>query len=212
MKKHGCAGGSQLSRTVGVGSQPWAAAASLLLLCACSGSTDVVGVLPNEVETGALEGASSDGAGLEGVSGISSGESAPAGEYLFVAGLRLEDWDRPALEWPFANITLREFFADGSRPGPYGPPPFVERQVIAAMGASAKVEHVRFVAPAPQVIERLRDVFVEAEVDFDGGMAVNVMRDRRSDEYRVVLGPCGFSAGHHGGPCAEIPADGSEHP
>jgi hypothetical protein len=185
MTKHGFASGSQLSRTANVGSPVWAVSACLLLLCACSGGTDVVGVLPGEeVETGALEGVSSQGPGSQGLSGVSNGVT--TGEYQYVVGMRVEDWDGPALDWPF-EFSLREFFADGNRPGPSGPPAAVERQVIDAMGPSARAEHLRFVAPAPKIIERLRDVFAEAEVELDGEMVVGVMRDRRSDEYRVAL-------------------------
>lgn len=219
MKKHGFASGSEPSRRGCAGSRVWALDAAVLTLCvswlsACSGSTDVVGVLPQDVETGALEGASESSEGIQGVSEVTGAEGTSS-EFSIVAGMPISDWeDRPALDWPF-NVSLREFFADGSRPGQFGPPPSVERQVIAVMGRQAKLEHVRVVAAGPEISERLRDVFAEADVELDGEMVARVMRDRRSDEYRVALGlpSCGgYSASHHGGPCAEAAADGVDHP
>ena len=183
----------------------WAVCAAALWLCACSGSTAGVGVLPvdTDEQSDALEGESADGA-LQGSEGL-------PGQIAFVAGVPV-DWSGPALPWPL-EVPLREFFSDGSWPGPFGPPPSVERRVIAAMGRSAR-DGVRVVAAAPETAERLREVFVAADVQLDGEMVPRVMRDRRSDEYRVALGSasCGYASGHHGGSCAQVPAGGFEHP
>lgn len=214
MKEQGFASGSTRSRKGYAGSREWVLGGLALCLCACSGSTDVVGVLPAEVDTGALEGAAAnEGSGLDGVSDVTGGEGFAPGEFLIVAGARVESWEGPALEWPF-SISLRDFFAEASWSGREGPPLRVERDVFAAMGKSVRPDNVRFVAPKPEVAERLRSVFGLAPADLDGGMVARVMRDWRSDEYRVALGPasCGDAPSHHGGPCAEEPADGFEHP
>lgn len=195
------------------GPRAWVLGGVALWLCACSGSTDVVGVLPTEVETGALEG---DGSGIDGLSeatGSEVSQGVASGEFLIVAGVPLADWDGPALDWPLA-VSLRDFFADSAWSGRAGPPPRVERDVFAAMGKNVRPDNIRFVAPRPEVAERLRTVFAQAEADLDGGMVARVMRDWRSDEYRVALGPasCGYAPSHHGGSCAEEAADGPEHP
>jgi hypothetical protein len=223
MKEQGFASGSIRSRKVCAGSREWVLGGLVLgglalCLCACSGSTDVVGVLPTDVET-ALEGAAAnegsgiDGSGIDGVSDVTGGEGFAPGEFLIVAGARVESWEGPVLDWPFP-VSLRDFFAEASWSGREGPPPRVERDVFAAMGKSVRPDNVRFVAPKPEVAERLRSVFGLAPADLDDGMVARVMRDRRSDEYRVALGPasCGDAPSHHGGPCAEEPADGFEHP
>jgi hypothetical protein len=205
---------------------PAAACAAVLLLGACSGSTDVVGVLPVDVESRALEGAG-QGEGLGGDGASTTGEGLAASELSIVAGMRV-DWEGRALEWPFA-VSLRDFFADESGADLFVPPPRLERRVMAVMGKPARPDDVRFVAPKPEVVERLRDVFAVADVDFDGEMVARVMRDWRSDEYRVALGSmpfafappesmapgaasCGNAPSHHGGPCAEEATDGLEHP
>lgn len=220
MTKHGFARGSEQgrSRCARAGALHAAALAlGVASLSACSGTTDVVGVLPVDdlpvdVETGALEGASDLNEGIQGVTGVTGAEGTP-GELSIVAGMRMDDWDdRAALEWPF-SIPLRDFFANGGRAGSFGPPPNMERQLIAVMGRQAKIERVRVVAAGPEVTERLRDVFAEAEVELDGEMVARVMRDWRSDEYRVALGPggCGYSSSHHGGSCAEATSSDLEH-
>ncbi|MEY4550785.1 MAG: hypothetical protein RL685_6980 [Pseudomonadota bacterium] len=224
MSEQGFASGSIRSRKGCAGSHGRALcgrafAGLALCLCACSGSTDVVGVLPTDVETGVLEGAAAgegsgiDGSGIDGVSNVAGGEGFAPGEFLIVAGARVEGWNGPVLEWPF-SVSLRDFFAEASWSGREGPPPRVERDFFAAMGRSVRPDNVRFVAPKPEVAERLRSVFGLAPADLDGGMVARVMRDRRSDEYRVALGPasCGDAPSHHGGPCAEELADGLEHP
>lgn len=207
----GFAGGSQQSRASGVVRRVWAqraaapslyAAALSLVLCGCSGSTDVVGMLAAESETEALEG-TSESDSLQGSSDVTRVQI--SGEFSIVAGMPVAGWEgRPALAWPF-DVSLEEFFANGSWPGPFGPPPRVGRQVMAVMGRTARLENVRVVAAAPEIAERLRDVFPKADVDLDGEMVARVMRDWRSDEYRVALGTasCGRAASHHGGPCAD---------
>lgn len=214
--------GSEQSRRGFAGLRRWVPGAaeftlwSGLALCvcglaACSGTTDVVGVLPADElpaddETSELE-------GIEGVSGVTAAEGAPDGLSI-VAGMRVVGWDeRAALDWPF-DVPLRDFFADGSQPRPFAPPLSMERQLMAVMGRQAKLEHVRVVAAGPEVTERLRDVFAAAAVELDGEMVARVMRDRRSDEYRVALGPasCGYSSSHHGGPCTRTTLDGLQHP
>jgi hypothetical protein len=221
MTKHGFARSSEQGRGAGSRTGALRAAVWTLSICplvACSGSTDVVGVLPAgespvDVGTGSLEGASEVNEGIQGVTGVTGAEGAP-GELSIVAGLRVDGWDeRDALDWPF-SIPLRDFFANGGRAGSFGPPPGMQRELIAVMGRQAKIEHVRVVAAGPEVAERLRDVFAEAEVELDGEMVARVMRDWRSDEYRVALGPasCGYSSSHHGGSCAEASSDESEHP
>ena len=79
MKEHGFTSGSGRSRRGLADPRGWALAGVALWLCACSGSTDVVGVLPTEVETGALEGAAQDdGSGIDGLSGATGSEVSQA--------------------------------------------------------------------------------------------------------------------------------------
>ena len=105
MTEHRFAGGSEQSRRGFAGSRRWvpgAAAFTLwsgLTLCvcglaACSGTTDVVGVLPADElpagdETSELEGA---GGSIDGVSGVIAAEGAPGGLSI-VAGMRVVGWD-----------------------------------------------------------------------------------------------------------------------
>jgi hypothetical protein len=204
----------------------WASRCILGCLCACSGTTDVVGVF--DESTGAPPSSNpsqqqnSDSNVTQAqdlsVSGASSNDSASdAEELLVVAGLPLRDYQGPTFEWPL-GIPLHAFFAESSWHS--GPPANVERSAFARMGDSLpggslperRRDDVRFVASTGPYAERLLDVFEEAGALFGSEPRSLVLRDDFGDEYLVVLGTtttdCIMADGmkptsHHSGPCAE---------
>lgn len=200
----------------------WASSCMLACLCACSGSTDVVGVFDdsagNQPSTPASSSSQSSGTNAAqaqdlSVSGASGNDSAgDAEELLVVAGLPLRDRDYqgPTFEWPL-GIPLHAFFAESSWPEHPGPPANVERNAFARMGGNLpdqRRDDVRFVvASEGPTAERLIDVFEAATAFFGTEPRSLVLRDDWGDEYLVVLGTtttdCMKAASHHTGPCAE---------
>lgn len=228
MKKPGSASGSAASRAIQRSTGMWASSCMLACLCACSGSTDVVGVFDESASNPASDQTrqqSSDTSATQGqnlsASGASSDDSTgdTAQELLVVAGLPLRDYQGPTFDWPL-GIPLHAFFAESSWSEHSGPPANVERNAFARMGDNwpggslpeQRRDDVRFVASTGLYAERLRDVF-EAATEIYGAVPRSlVLRDDWGDEYLVVLGTtttdCIMADGmkpasHHSGPCAE---------
>jgi hypothetical protein len=192
----------------------------LACLCACSGSTDVVGVFDDSAgnQPGSPQSTrqSSDTTQAQelSASGASNDSAGAADEVLVVAGLPLRDRDYsgPTFEWPL-GIPLHAFFAESSWPAHPGPPANVERNAFARMGGNLpdqRRDDVRFVvASEGPTAERLIDVFEAATAFFGTEPRSLVLRDDWGDEYLVVLGTtttdCMKAASHHSGPCAEPP-------
>ncbi|MEO8177967.1 MAG: hypothetical protein ABI895_03950 [Deltaproteobacteria bacterium] len=208
MSERGSACGSAESRGSCHGAGRWALGCALLWLCACSGATDVVGVIDPDVgdpEVTEVERATP---------GSSAGTSNPAGfagldgsELLVVAGLPLRDYPGLTFDWPL-GVRLRAFFAEASW-GRSGPPAYVEREAFERMGpfiSEQRREDVRFVASTGDIAERLRALFNDARSRFGSEPRSLVTRDAWSDEYLVVLGAasCEHSSNHHDDPCADL--------
>jgi hypothetical protein len=196
----------------------WAGSGMLACLCACSSSTDVVGVFDeSSSEPPAAQQSNANATQAQDLS--IAGTSNDARELLVVAGLELRDYAGPTFEWPL-GIPLHAFFAESSWPEHPGPPANVERNVFARMGDSLpggnlperRRDDVRFVASTGPYAERLRDVFEAASAFFGTEPRSLVLRDDWGDEYLIVLGTtttdCIMEDGikpaiHHTGPCAE---------
>ena len=224
MKEPGSASGSHASRGIRPGPAMWATGCMLVCLCACSGSTDVVGVFDDSAAAQQSRQRSSDTNAGEAqdlsVSGASSDDATGAAEELLVvAGLQLRDYQGPTFDWPL-GMPLRAFFAESSWPEHPGPPAKVERNAFARMGGSwpggnlpeQRRDDVRFVASTGPYAERLLDVFEAATAFYGTEPRSLVLRDAWGDEYLVVLGTtttdCIMADGmkpssHHSDPCAE---------
>lgn len=216
MSERQSACGSVPSRSSRCDAGRWAAGCAFLcLLCACSGSTDVVGVIDpdlTDVVSGVRGSSSAPGSNGEseqlnpaGLAGFGQNDD-DASELLVVAGLPLRAYPGPIFEWPL-GLRLRAFFAEPSW-GRAGPPDHIEREVFERMGAfysEQRKDQVRFVASSGDVAERLRALFDEARLFFGVEPRSLVTRDAWSDEYVVVLGTasCEQLSNHHGDPCAD---------
>ncbi|HEU4578465.1 MAG TPA: hypothetical protein VFS67_09430 [Polyangiaceae bacterium] len=221
MKEARSASGSDASRRLPRAAAVWASSCLLGWLCACSGSTDVVGVLDESSGSAQSRQPSNANAAQAqdiSVSGASDDASGEARELLVVAGLPLRDYAGPSFEWPL-GIPLHAFFAESSWPEHPGPPPSIERNAFARMGDSLpggslperRRDDVRFVASTGLYAERLRDVFEAASAFFGTAPRSLVLRDDWGDEYLIVLGTTttdcimedGIKPASHHGPCAE---------
>jgi hypothetical protein len=191
----------------------------LACLCACSGSTDVVGVFDESASKApSTRQQSSDTNATQAqdlsLSGASNDSAGDAEELLVVAGLPLRDYQGPTFEWPL-GMPLHAFFAESSWPEHPGPPANVERDAFARMGDSwpggnlpeQRRDDVRFVASDGDDAQRLVDVFEAATAFFGTEPHSLVLRDAWGDEYLVVLGTtttdCMKASSRHSGPCAE---------
>jgi hypothetical protein len=207
MSERRSACGSAESRRQLHGAAVWAAGCALCCLCACSGATDVVGVIDPDVTDVELTtpGSSADPANSAGFAGISRNAS-DGSELLVVAGLPLRDYPGLTFAWPL-SARLRDFFSEVSW-GRSGPPDHVEREAFERMSpyySEQRKEDVRFVAPSADAAERLLGLFSAARGVFGSEPRSLVTRDGWSDEYLVVLGTasCDHSPNHHGPPCAD---------
>lgn len=196
----------------------WASSCVLACLCACSGSTDVVGVFDDSAGSPSTQSSNTNSAQAQdlSVSGAGSNDSSgdAAEELLVVAGLPLRDYQGPTFDWPL-GIPLHAFFAESSWPERSGPPANVERNAFARMGGiwpggslpEQRRDDVRFVASNGSDAERLLDVFETATAFYGTEPRSLVLRDPWGDEYLIVLGTtttdCMKAASHHSGPCAE---------
>ena len=215
------ANGSRASRGRRLAAGMWASSCVLACVCACSGSTDVVGVFDERAgdPQSQTRQRSSDTNATQAqdlsASGAASNDSAgDAEELLVVAGLPLRDYQGLTFEWPL-GIPLHAFFAESSWPEHSGPPENVERNAFSRMGDSLpggnlpnqRRDDVRFVASTGPAAERLVDVFEAATAFFGTEPRSLVLRDDWGDEYLVVLGTtttdCMKASSHHSGPCAE---------
>lgn len=188
------------------GAGGWAACCAWLCLCACSGATDVVGVIdPAVTDVESAPGSTGATADTAGVAGFGQ-NGADGSALLIVAGLQLHDYPGPTFEWPL-GLRLRVFFAEPSW-GRSGPPDHVEREAFERMGplySERRKDEVRFVASSGDTAERLRALFLDASLLSGTEPRSLVTRDAWSDEYLVVLGraSCERTANHHGVPCAD---------
>jgi hypothetical protein len=225
MKEAGSASGSRSSRSLQRRASVWASSCTLACVCACSGSTDVVGVFDDKASSSPSSNPSQQSSDTNvtqsqnlSATGASSSDSAgDAEELLVVAGLPLRDhdYDGPTFEWPL-GVPLHAFFAESSWPEHPGPPANVERNAFARMGGvwpggnlpDQRRDDVRFVvASEGPDAQRLIDVFETASNFYGTEPRSLVLRDAWGDEYLVVLGTtttdCMKATSHHSGPCAE---------
>jgi hypothetical protein len=207
MKERASLGGSAESRGNRHGTGMWVTSCALLCLCACSGATDVVGVIDPEVTDvqSSTPGSRAETGNPQSLAGLGQ-DGADGSELLVVAGLPLRDYPGPTFEWPL-GVRLRVFFSEPSW-GRSGPPAQVEREAFQRMGvfySEQRKDDVRFVASTGDAAERLRSLFSDARVLLGSEPRSLVTRDAWSDEYLVVLGTasCEHSSNHHGDPCAD---------
>jgi len=198
-----------------------AAAGALWLAasCACSGSTDVVGVFdPSLTDVAAASGNEGPAdevtvSPLTGARRPGTGDGAdPAGsDVLLVAGLPLPDWSGPTSPWPL-DTPLRSFFSDPADvfsdafPGSDdawrgGAPEQAQREAFERMdvfSGSAR-RQMRFAASTGVSAERLRELFANVASLEDEPPSL-VARDSWDDRYLVAVPAerCGRS-GRRGG-------------
>ena len=208
MSERRSAGGSAGSRRSYHGAGSGALGCAVLWLCACSGATDVVGVIDPEVgdpDVTEVERATPGSrAETTNPAGFAGGDGS---ELLVVAGLPLRDYPGLAFDWPL-GVRLRAFFAEASW-GRSGPPAYVEREAFERMApfiSEQRRDDVRFVASTGDIAERLRALFSDARSHLGSEPRSLVTRDAWSDEYLVVLGAasCEHSSNHHDDPCADL--------
>ena len=212
MKLAGSTCGSCPSRTKRRGAAMWAQSCILACLCACSGSTDVVGVFDDSAVQTQQQSSDTSATSPQDVSVSGAGADTASGDaqqqLLVVAGLPLRDYQGPSFDWPL-GMPLHAFFAESTWQHS-GPPANVERYAFARMGGNLpeqRHDDVRFVASTGSNAARLIDVFEEATAFFGSEPRSLVLRDAWGDEYLVVLGTtttdCVMAEGHHSGSCAE---------
>ena len=193
------------------------AVASVAWLAACSGSTDVVGVLDPDVSDVARDPSSDPSSeNPEGEAVVApltpgAGPGAEDSDVLLVAGLPLPEWDGPTSPWPL-DTPLRSFFSDPSDvfsdsfPGPGEPwrdgaPEQAQREAFERMDvfSGEARRQLRFAASTGVAAERLRELFASVESSEDEPPSL-VARDSWDDRYRVAVPAerCGRS-GRRGG-------------
>jgi hypothetical protein len=197
-----------------------AGALGLAASCACSGSTDVVGVLDPSLTDVAAPSGNEDKADEVTVSPLTGPPLSGTGEsdVLLVAGLPLPDWPGPTSPWPL-DTPLRSFFSDPSDvfadsfPGSGeawrgGAPEQAQREAFERMdvfSGSAR-RQMRFAASTGVSAERLRELFANVASLEDEPPSL-VARDSWDDRYLVAVPAerCGRS-GRRGG-CSDASSD-----
>jgi hypothetical protein len=179
--------------------------ASALWLAACSGSTDVVGVLDPDVSDVATARGSDPGSdpGSEKpedtVAALTpAGAGAQDSDVLLVAGMPLPDWPGPTSQWPL-DTSLRSFFSDSADvfsdsfsgsgdPSRDGAPEQAQREAFERMDVfSGEARHeLRFAASTGVAAERLRELFASVESVQDEPPSL-VARDSWDDRYLVAV-------------------------
>jgi len=197
---------------------PCAAALWLAASCACSGSTDVVGVLDPALPDVAAPSGNDDPADEATVSpltgaplpGTGEGAGPEGSDVLLVAGLPLPDWSGPTSPWPL-DTPLRSFFSDpagvfsdfpGSGEGwRGGAPEQAQREAFERMDvfSGEARRQMRFAASTGVSAERLRELFANVASSEDEPPSL-VARDSWDDRYLVAVPAerCGRS-GRRGG-------------
>jgi hypothetical protein len=178
--------------------------ACLLLALACSGPTDIVGVVEG-VEPGDGDEPASDATGATpaAVPGAAAADDDAAGAgdvALLLAGRPVTDWPGEALEWPL-SMPLGELFADGSSNERDGrarlmPSPWPSRRVAPGFARASARDTDDVDARSAEFDARLL-ILDEADarrllalMTPTGGLGAEpaaVFRDALGDVYRVSL-------------------------
>jgi hypothetical protein len=119
----------------------WPPAAFLLLALACSGPTDIVGVVDDESPSGAAEEPASDATDVTRAGDPSADDDASDADevVLLLAGRPVTDWPGEALEWPL-SVSLGELFAsarENDRRDRRLPAPWPSRRVASGFTRSS---------------------------------------------------------------------------
>jgi len=191
-----------------------AAAGALWLgaCCACSGSTDVVGVFDPSLTDVAPPSGNEDPADEAAVAPRTGEGADPEGsDVLLVAGLPLLDWSGPTASWPL-DIPLRSFFSDpsGELSDSFsgsgdawrgGAPEQAQREAFERMDvfSGEARRQLRFAASTGAAADHLRELFASVESQEDEPPSL-VARDSWDDHYLVAVPAerCGRS-GRRGG-------------
>lgn len=175
-------------------------AAFLLLALACSGPTDIVGVVDDEGSSGAADEPASDATAATPAGDPSADDDASDADevVLLLAGRPVTDWPGEALEWPL-SVSLEELFASAranDRSDRLLPAPWPSRRVASGFtrsssrdiasdvdGRSPELDARRLILSASDA-RRLLALMAPAG---GPGERAGVFRDALGDVYRVSV-------------------------
>lgn len=182
----------------------WSLAACLLLTLACSGPTDIVGVLDG-ADTNDGDELPSDATGatppVEHGAARADDDAASASDVaLLLAGRPVTDWPGEALEWPL-SMPLGELFAGASADGRDSrarlmPAPWPSRRVASGLARGSERDTSDLEARSPRFDARLlildeddarRLLALMTPAGGSGDELTAVFRDALGDVYRVSL-------------------------
>jgi hypothetical protein len=175
-------------------------AAFLLLALACSGPTDIVGVVDDEGSSGAADEPASNATTATPAGDPSADDDASDDEVvLLLAGRPMTDWPAEALEWPL-SVSLGELFASAranDRRDRRLPAPWPSRRVASGFtGSSARGLASAIDGRSPELDARLlilsasdaRDLLaLMTSAGGPGDERAGVFRDELGDVYWVSV-------------------------
>jgi hypothetical protein len=176
-------------------------AAFLLLALACSGPTDIVGVVDDEGPSGAADEPASNATTTTPAGDPSADDDASDDDevVLLLAGRPVTDWPGEALEWPL-SVSLGELFASAranDRRDRRLPAPWPSRRVASGFtGSSARGLASAIDGRSPELDARLlilsasdarRLLALMAPAGGPGDERAGVFRDELGDVYWVAV-------------------------